>query len=72
MDQADIAADREAVFLDERLQEQRRAAALDAPGNSLCADCCEPIPLERRRALPSAIRCIGCQAWAERVARVPA
>lgn len=72
MDAADDAQEQEVVYLRNRLAAQRRRAALDVPGNALCADCAEPIPEARRIALPSAIRCIGCQAWAERVAKIPA
>lgn len=68
-DQADIAQDREAAFLQDRLAEQQRSAALDAPGAATCADCQEEIPAGRRAALPSAIRCVNCQAWFERVRR---
>lgn len=67
MDAADRAQQEVDVELAEHLARQQRAAALDAPGNSVCADCNEPIPLARRRALPSAIRCINCQAWFERL-----
>jgi len=69
MDIADIAADREAAYIGDRLAEQQRRAALDAPGNTHCADCQEEIPAERRRALPSAHRCVGCQEFAERIGR---
>jgi DnaK suppressor protein len=71
MDTIDHAQDREASYLAEQLDKQARAAKLDAPGNEICADCADPIPLERRRAMPSAIRCVNCQAWAERVASLP-
>lgn len=71
MDEADAAQEREASYLADRLAAQRRAAALELPGNSLCADCHEEIPPERRIAMPSAIRCVACQAWAERVAKIP-
>jgi len=64
-DMADRAFDFEEEFRADRLRMLQRAAALDAPGNVLCADCGEEIPESRRRALPSAIRCIECQAWAE-------
>lgn len=69
MDEIDQAQRREAAYIAEQLDRQRSSAALDAPGNELCADCGEPIPEQRRRALPSAIRCVDCQAFAERVAR---
>lgn len=72
MDDVDQAQEREAAFVAEKLEAQSRAARLDARGNEICADCHEPIPQERRLALPSAIRCINCQAWFERVARIKA
>ena len=70
MDAADRAQEEEAAELDKHLDEQRRRAerALAGGGAEICADCHEPIPEERRRALPSAIRCINCQAWVERLA----
>lgn len=71
MDTVDHAQDREASDLAEQLERQARAAKLDVPGNAICADCAEEIPLERRRAMPSAHRCVQCQAWAERVAKIP-
>lgn len=71
MDTIDHAQDREAAYIAEQLERQARAAKLDAPGNEICADCAEPIPEERRRAMPSAHRCVQCQAWAERVAKIP-
>ena len=70
VDIVDRAQDREAAFVADTLESQQRAAALDAPGAEICADCHEQIPLERRQALPSAIRCVNCQAWAERVAKI--
>lgn len=70
MDAADRAQEEEAAELANHLEsEQRRLAAeLERKGAANCADCQEPIPEERRRALPSAIRCINCQAWVERLA----
>lgn len=70
MDTVDHAQDREAAFLAEQLEKQARAAKLDARGNEICADCGDPIPDERRRAMPSACRCVTCQAWAERVEKM--
>jgi DnaK suppressor protein len=66
-DAADLAAAREAEHIADRLDAQSRRAALDRPGNALCADCHEEIPRARRRALPSAIRCVSCQELLERV-----
>lgn len=57
----------------QQLEEQHRAAALAhhrtrpiGAGASHCADCDAPIPAARRRALPHADRCVGCQTLAER------
>ncbi|OKP64502.1 hypothetical protein BTE77_34490 [Ensifer adhaerens] len=35
-------------------------------GLNLCEDCREPIGSARRRAIPSAIRCLACQQQRER------
>ncbi len=70
-DAADRASEVEAERLAEQLERQARAAALDTRGNERCADCEEPIPAERRRALPSALRCVGCQELVERIAKIP-
>lgn len=72
MDSIDRAQDRDAEFTEERLAAQREAAALERAGTRECADCGIEIPEERRRALPSAIRCIECQGWAEHMAKMPA
>lgn len=34
---------------------------LAAEGEEVCVECDEPIPAARRKAMPSAERCIGCQ-----------
>jgi phage/conjugal plasmid C-4 type zinc finger TraR family protein len=68
-DLADAALEREEAELEELLRKQQRAAALEEKGNEICSDCGEPIPEERRRAMPSALRCIDCQAWTERVSK---
>jgi RNA polymerase-binding transcription factor len=62
---------RRPTFAD-RLEAQRRAAALELPGRRLCTDCDGEIPAARRRALPSAIRCVECQEWHEHVEKVTA
>lgn len=72
MDAADVATENEAAFLAERLRAQAAAAALGRAGSRICADCDQEIPPARRRALPSAVRCVECQAWAERVSKIPA
>ncbi len=65
-DIVDAAQEREAAYLEERLRAQADSAALGRAGSGICADCGEAIPAARRRALPSAIRCVDCQAWHER------
>lgn len=69
-DDGDTAQARQAEFNARHLEEHARRAKLDAPGADLCAECQEPIPAERRRALPSAYRCVGCQAFIERIGRI--
>lgn len=63
-DEADLA---------QRLDERQRAAAIaivraqtERDGADDCEDCGAPIAPERRAALPSATRCIGCQERFER------
>lgn len=42
-------------------------AHTDRPVAADCIDCGEEIPVARRKAAPSAIRCIECQAKHERI-----
>ncbi len=72
MDAADVAQENEAVQLEAQLRAQAEAAGLGRRGSGICADCNEEIPAARRRALPSAVRCVECQAWAERAVKVQA
>jgi phage/conjugal plasmid C-4 type zinc finger TraR family protein len=59
----------------QRCEEATRAAALirfhgstpRAEGRDDCEDCGHTIPKKRRRALPHATRCIGCQRLFERL-----
>lgn len=44
---------------DDALQAAQRS--LQGKGKARCEDCREPIPRERRKAAPNAIRCIACQ-----------
>jgi phage/conjugal plasmid C-4 type zinc finger TraR family protein len=44
----------------------RSIAELSTPGAVNCIDCSEPIGAARRAALPSAQRCVHCQARQER------
>lgn len=57
----------------QQIEEQHRAAALArhharpvGTGTADCVDCGATIPDARRRALPEADRCVGCQTVAER------
>ncbi|SOC41595.1 TraR/DksA family transcriptional regulator [Rhizobium subbaraonis] len=56
---------------EERLERERDVAiararsALKQPGADDCEDCERPIREARRRAMPSATRCISCQEAAE-------
>ncbi|WP_191085656.1 TraR/DksA family transcriptional regulator [Roseococcus microcysteis] len=61
-DEADLAADRESVWLARTIEAHRPRPQ---PGRLLCEDCEEPIPELRRQALPSATRCIRCQSALE-------
>lgn len=57
--------------LAQELEERERAEAiarrtrLDRMGSSICHNCGDEIPEERRRAVPGATKCIWCQAEAE-------
>lgn len=72
MDAADRAQEEQDAELANFLEAQRGRAALEAQGSRNCSDCGFEIPAARRRAMPSAIRCVDCQAWVERLAKVPA
>ncbi|AEQ50767.1 TraR/DksA C4-type zinc finger protein [Pelagibacterium halotolerans] len=59
--------------LAEARSEQERAAGIKAAqaalcgeGVQACVDCLDPIPEARRKAVPSAKRCAGCQTKRER------
>lgn len=71
MDAADVAQGEQDAELEGKLSAAVSAAraALAAPGDEICADCGGEIPPRRRAAMPSAIRCIECQAFAERVGK---
>ncbi|TMG13287.1 MAG: TraR/DksA family transcriptional regulator [Chloroflexi bacterium] len=51
----------------QRILERGRAAFAGAAADGLCHDCGERIGAERLAALPSAVRCVGCQAAWEQV-----
>lgn len=65
--------DDNAVAASEALVEQQTEAriagiraALEAEGEEDCIDCGEEIETARRAAMPSAVRCVGCQGLFER------
>ena len=43
-----------------------RSRLPDGPGRSDCADCGQPIPAARRKALPGVRLCVPCQEVADR------
>lgn len=43
----------------ERVEQSR--TALQGKGSAHCIDCDALIPLARRKAMPSAVRCVRCQ-----------
>ena len=51
---------------DEALRVIQAQAQPNGSGRAACQDCGEPIPRERRSAVPNAIRCIRCQTNFER------
>ena len=52
--------------MDELAQVESALRRLDAGTYGNCADCGDPIPLQRLRVQPAAQRCAGCQLVAER------
>jgi len=52
--------------MDELAQVESALRRLDAGTYGDCADCGDPIPLQRLRVQPAAQRCAGCQLVAER------
>lgn len=71
----DLMADIEYADIDRHIRElQANEAALRAWHDGrygVCADCGESIAFERLKAYPSALRCVDCQAIAERPAGRP-
>ena len=49
--------------IEQTMKDRMRASQvlLQQKGQEECEDCGEQIPLARRKAIPSAIRCIKCQ-----------
>ena len=49
------------------LPSQRKALALiENGGYGICAGCVKPIPVERLRHVPAALRCVPCQSDTEK------
>lgn len=67
-DWADKAAKREQEMRDDALAERARKAEAQKGEESAeeCAVCGEPVPAERRAALPGVQTCVDCQADLER------
>jgi phage/conjugal plasmid C-4 type zinc finger TraR family protein len=61
-DERHIEAAEAAVMLEQQGEVARIHRALLEPGEIDCIDCGQPIGAKRRNAMPSAKRCIGCQA----------
>lgn len=57
----DVGSAQEERDLDELAQVEAALKRLDAGTYGDCADCGEPIPLERLRVQPAAQRCASCQ-----------
>ena len=64
-DIADRAARREAEFLEDALQRQRRASASPRQSAIECQRCGSAIPEARRQAVPGVQTCIDCQTTIE-------
>lgn len=60
-DVIDRAQRSEAMFMRQALERRKREHP-DAQSAHECADCGEPIPEARRRAIPGCQRCMACQA----------
>ncbi len=63
-DEIDVAQERDQCFRERAIASARAGVA--GEGSEDCEDCGAPIDTARRRAMPSATRCVGCQESAER------
>lgn len=61
-----LGATQEQRDIDELVQVEAALRRLDAGTYGNCADCGDPIPLQRLRVQPAAQRCAACQLTAER------
>lgn len=67
MDDVDFAEALDRTKRDEAVYAVRQR--LDGEGSDDCESCGKPIPSVRRKALPSATRCVPCQSRKERARR---
>lgn len=66
MDDMDRVQELEAERIAKCIEEAKRKAAANAGiGQEFCEDCGDEIPMARRQAMPSAIRCVFCQSHVE-------
>lgn len=62
MDEVDRIAAFEAEILEQRIKRMRQEVKPASElGASHCEDCGMDIPMARRKAIPSATRCVDCQ-----------
>jgi phage/conjugal plasmid C-4 type zinc finger TraR family protein len=67
-DLVDHAQAREQELIDEAIARQA-AATPRGPSRTDCIDCSDPIPVERRKAVPGCKRCVDCETYNELRAR---
>ena len=68
MDEIDIANDRIQREIDSIVAARRQIVQHDCPAAEACDECGEPIPEERRQAVPGTRLCVDCARRAERFA----
>lgn len=68
-DETQAMSDRAVANQIERILERGRASSTDAIADGVCHDCGERISDEQLAALPSAVRCVSCQAASEQRSR---
>lgn len=68
MDDIDRYTEFEQEMIDKRIRMVRQnvASSEGALGAERCQDCASEIPMARRKAIPTAIRCVSCQEEYER------
>ncbi len=66
MDEVDLMAAEQAVELETMARVSQVQGALVGQGSDECEDCGAEIEAARRQAAPFAVRCVHCQAEAER------